>query len=142
MRLTFVLFTLILSPLLFSQGKINAVVKGFENNRGVCRACLFDTESAFAGKGKPIVCKEVSINSQEASIVFEHIPQGSYAIALFHDENNNARMDKNFLGIPKEGYGASKNKLPFAAAPKFEENKFVVTNGFVTNLTIKLRYIL
>jgi uncharacterized protein (DUF2141 family) len=142
MRFTFVLFTLLLSPFLFAQGKINAIVNGFENNKGVCRACLFDSEAAFAGKGKPIVCKEVSIKSQQASIVFDQLPQGSYAIALFHDENNNARMDKNFLGIPKEGYGASKNKLPFAAAPKFEENKFVVTNGLVTNLTIKLRYIL
>lgn len=48
-------------------------------------------------------------------------------------------MDKNFLGIPKEGYGASKNKLPFASAPDFDDNKFQVLQNTITNLTIRLR---
>jgi uncharacterized protein (DUF2141 family) len=45
------------------------------------------------------------------------------------------------LGIPKEGYGASKNSLPFAAAPGFNSNKFEVKNNASTLLTIKLRYL-
>jgi uncharacterized protein (DUF2141 family) len=50
-------------------------------------------------------------------------------------------MDKNFLGIPKEGYGASKNKLPFAAAPSFNENRFAVEHNTTVRLTVKLRYL-
>jgi uncharacterized protein (DUF2141 family) len=48
-------------------------------------------------------------------------------------------MDKNFLGIPKEGYGASNNKLPFAAAPSFNDNKFILGKGETKHLSIKLR---
>ena len=40
---------------------------------------------------------------------FNDIPPGTYAIAVFHDENANGKLDKNFLGIPCEGYGASNN---------------------------------
>jgi len=35
------------------------------------------------------------------------IPPGTYAIACYHDENDNGKLDTNFLGIPKEGTGAS-----------------------------------
>ncbi|RZK15020.1 MAG: DUF2141 domain-containing protein [Flavobacterium sp.] len=53
--------------------------------------------------------------------------------------NRNNKMDKNFMGIPKEGYGASQNRLPFASAPTFNDNKFVVENNTITKLAIKLR---
>jgi uncharacterized protein (DUF2141 family) len=58
---------------------------------------------------------------------------------VFHDENNNNKMDKNFLGIPKEGYGASKNKLPFASAPTFNDNMFMLKDGATGNVLIRLR---
>jgi uncharacterized protein (DUF2141 family) len=48
-------------------------------------------------------------------------------------------MDTNFLGIPKEGYGASKNKLPFASAPTFADNKFDVGANNTINIEIRLR---
>jgi uncharacterized protein (DUF2141 family) len=48
-------------------------------------------------------------------------------------------MDKNFLGIPSEGYGASKNKLPFASAPTFKDNQFVVVNKVTVSIGIRLR---
>ncbi|MER3465188.1 MAG: hypothetical protein C4329_13040 [Chitinophagaceae bacterium] len=104
--------------------------------------CLFNNAAAFADDGRPVACKVMSIIDKESQMEFDNIPQGTYALVLFHDVNNNGKFDKNFLGIPKEGYGASKNKLPFAAAPKFDENKFVVTNNSTVYLPIKLRYIL
>jgi uncharacterized protein (DUF2141 family) len=48
-------------------------------------------------------------------------------------------MDVNFMGIPKEGYGASKNKLPFASAPTYNDNKFEVADKTVIRLKVKLR---
>lgn len=84
-------------------------------------------------------CVTAGIRDKEASLSFTNIPPGIYAIFLFHDTNNNNRMDKNFLGIPKEGYGASRNRLPFAAAPGFQENKFQVAPNSSVRLHIKLR---
>jgi uncharacterized protein (DUF2141 family) len=124
----------------FAQGKVEAQVTNFSNSKGVCRACLFNTESSFNGKeGKAVQCVQVPVSNKTAKVTFENIPPGNYAVSVFHDVNNNNKLDVNFLGIPKEGYGASKNKLPFAAAPAFADNLFTVKANAVTSLSIRLR---
>jgi len=122
----------------YAQNKIIATIIGFENDKGLCRACLFNSESGFKN-GKPLECVQVPATNKKATAIFENIADGTYAIFVFHDSNNNGIMDKNWLGIPKEGYGASQNKLPFAAAPKFESNKFSVKDKAIHQLSIKLR---
>jgi uncharacterized protein (DUF2141 family) len=123
-----------------AQAKVVAEVINFENNKGVCRACIFNNAASFNGEGgEPLKCVQVPVKNKTAVISFEGLQQGTYAIFLFHDVNSNNKMDKNFLGIPKEGYGASKNKLPFANAPNFNENKFTLENGTSLQLKIRLR---
>ena len=124
-----------------AQNKVVVQVTNFENNKGVCIVCLYDNAKAFAGKGQPVNCTAVSIANEVANACFENIAEGTYAISVIHDANNNKKFDTNFLGIPTEGYGASQNKLPFAAAPKFDENKSIVSANSTTTSTIKLRYI-
>lgn len=123
-----------------AQSKIVAEISNFENNKGVCRACLFNNASSFKGEsGSPVECVQVAISNKKSQVQFNNVPAGTYAVFLFHDTNGNNKMDKNFMGIPKEGYGASQNKLPFAAAPTFSENSFNVNNGTTVRLAIKLR---
>jgi uncharacterized protein (DUF2141 family) len=123
-----------------AQAKVVAEVINFENNKGVCRACIFNNAASFNGEGgEPLKCVQVPVKNKTALVSFESLQQGTYAIFLFHDVNSNNKMDKNFLGIPKEGYGASKNKLPFANAPNFNENKFTLENGTSLQLKIRLR---
>ena len=122
-----------------AQGKIIVTVTNLVNNNGVCKTCLFTNASSFAGKGPAFKCAELKIQNKKAVVIFDAVPDGAYAIAVFHDENNNNKMDKNFIGIPKEGYGASKNKLPFASAPTFKENRFEIKPGSTINITIRLR---
>lgn len=121
-------------------GRVSASVYNIRNNKGVCRICLYNNADAFAGKGAPLKCATVSISGKSAYAAFEDLPVGEYAISVIHDENNNNAFDKNFLGIPKEGYGASGNNLPFASAPEFKDNKFRVNANQVT-LKIRLRYL-
>jgi uncharacterized protein (DUF2141 family) len=124
-----------------AQNKIVVQVTDFKNNKGVCIVCLYDNDKAFAGKGQPFSCSTVGITNKVANASFENVAAGTYAVSVIHDANNNKKFDTNFMGIPTEGYGASQNKLPFAAAPKFEENKFSVSANTTTTSTIKLRYI-
>ncbi len=123
-----------------SQSRIIADISNFDSNKGVCRACLFNNASSFKGEsGSPVQCVQVAVSNNQSQVQFENIPAGTYAIFLFHDTNGNNKMDKNFMGIPKEGYGASQNKLPFASAPTFNDNKFTVNGGSTIRLNIKLR---
>ena len=107
-----------------AQSRIVAQISNVRNDKGVCRVCLFDNPVSFSGEGgAPVQCLQAPVKNGTAEAVFEKVQHGTYAVAVFHDANNNSKMDKNFLGIPSEGYGASRNKLPFANAPGFNENK-------------------
>ena len=124
----------------YSQSKIVVQISNLRNNNGVCRVCLFNSEATFSGKGgTPVLCVEVPAKEGATEALFKNVVPGAYAIAVFHDANNNKQMDKNFLGIPREGYGASRNKLPFAGAPEYKDNKFTVTDKTITTLRIRLR---
>lgn len=125
-----------------SQGKIDVQISNFRSNSGICMVCLYKDAEAFSGKGVPFRLLKVPVTKQAASAVFDNIPAGNYAISVIHDANGNNRFDTNFIGIPTEGYGASQNKLPFAAAPKFSENEFRVDSTGETSVRIRLRYLL
>ena len=137
-KIVFFLVILLTSAHLPAQNKIEATINNFENNKGLCRACLFNSAASFE-KSDPFLCLQVNVIGRTARVVFDNVPDGTYAIFVFHDANNNNKMDKSWLGIPSEGYGASKNKLPFAAAPKFDANKFFLSNNLNLKLNIRLR---
>ncbi len=132
-------FLLVSVKHVFAQGKIVVTITNLVNNKGLCKACLFNDASSFAGNGPALKCVDVPIKNKTSNIVFDEVDDGSYAIAVFHDENRNNKMDKNLLGIPREAYGASKNKLPFASAPTFGENKFLFHGNDTMQILIKLR---
>jgi uncharacterized protein (DUF2141 family) len=122
---------------MMAQVAVNATIVNFRNDKGLCRACIFNSAEAFE-KSQPVKCMAMAPVQKKADIIFTDMPPGNYAIFVFHDANNNAKMDTNFLGIPSEAYGASQNKLPFAAKPKFAANQFTLTS-FDKYLTIRLR---
>ena len=139
-RLSFVLVIGLLSKFAVAQGKVVVTISNVKNDKGVCRTCLFNNAAAFQGEaGDPLQCLAITVKDKTAQGTFENVPAGKYAVMVFHDENNNNKMDKNFLGIPKEGYGASKNKLPFASAPTFNDNMFMLKDGATGNVLIRLR---
>lgn len=141
MKIIFSFFLLIFAIAVKAQGTITVKVSNLKSNNGVARICLFDNAAAFNGEGKPVQCVAAAITNKIASAVFQNMPAGTYAVSVFHDVNSNNKLDVNFLGIPKEGYGASKNKLPFASAPVFAENQFTLQSGAHVQLPIKLRHL-
>ncbi len=70
---------------------------------------------------------------------FEGIPSGTYALVVLHDENMNGKIDTNWLGVPKEGYGFSNDAKAASGAPSFSQTSFVY-DGTTLNLAITLRY--
>lgn len=125
-----------------AQSRIMVEIRNFRTETGICIICLYDNAGAFSGKGEPLRILRIPVSNKGVSAVFEDIPAGTYAISVIHDANSNNRFDTNFIGIPVEGYGASQNKLPFAAAPRFDENKFSVHASADAAINIRLRYLL
>ena len=57
------------------------------------------------------------------------LPVGDYAVTTFLDENNNAKLDTNMMGIPKERFGFSNNPTILTGAPSFQECEFSVSGA-------------
>ena len=45
--------------------------------------------------------------AETLSVVFDDLAPGTYAVGAYHDENNNSRLDTDFIGYPTEGYALS-----------------------------------
>lgn len=55
------------------------------------------------------------------------LPSDTYAVAVFHDANDNTVMDKNMFGVPTEIYGFGNNARATFSAPSFEEAAIELT---------------
>ncbi|WP_400079858.1 DUF2141 domain-containing protein [Winogradskyella sp. R77965] len=119
-----------------AQNKHNIIVtvKNANSNEGKMFIALYKTESSFLNTTYKAVKSEIKDN--QCTITFEDIPDGIYAVSIFHDENNNGKLDSNFFGIPKEDYGCSNNAKGFMGPPKWEDAKFQLNKN--ESLTIKL----
>jgi uncharacterized protein (DUF2141 family) len=67
-----------------------------------------------------------------AVVVFENVVPGRYALSFIHDENDNKKLDTNLIGIPKEGFGYSKDAMGRFGPPKFDDAVLTVPAGPVT----------
>jgi uncharacterized protein (DUF2141 family) len=114
-------------------------VAALRNSQGTLNCRLFADASAFPG-GEGFRTLRVPITGAQASCAFNDLPPGTYAVAVVHDENGNGRLDKNFLGIPSEGYGVSNNRTYAASSPKWDESRFSVKASEPLVLRVGLRY--
>lgn len=123
-----------------AQSAVDVNIRKIRNGKGVCCVVLFADAVAFPGAyTKAVASKVVRARAGEEKVRFEKIPAGTYAIAVIHDENEDGKLNTNFIGIPTEGYGASNNRLPLASAPKFSMSSFTVT-GKDKSVDIDLKY--
>ncbi len=126
-------FCFLLFSFTFSQNATLSIsVNNAKSNTGKIYVAIYNSKTNF-------LVKHVAGNSQlitknAAPFSFD-LPKGTYAVSAFHDENNNGKLDKNMLGIPKERYGFSNNAKGFMSAPSFEQAKILV-NG---NKTIEIK---
>ena len=85
-----------------SLSKLVINVSGMENTNGKLNVALYNNSDNF--NNPELVYKELflTLSSQSMTVTFDSIPAGTYAFALFHDENDNQVLDQNFLNIPQE----------------------------------------
>jgi uncharacterized protein (DUF2141 family) len=81
-----------------------------------------------------------SIARRASACRFAAVAPGAYAVAVVHDENGNGRLDRNLLGIPTEGVGASNNPVSHFGPPKFGDARFDYSGGIVT-LSVQMHYL-
>ncbi|WP_105046059.1 DUF2141 domain-containing protein [Polaribacter gangjinensis] len=98
-------------------------VFGLKKNTGKVFLAVFDNEGTFLKTDKEVKGMSVIIVNNKAIAQFKGLKKGDYALSLFHDKNNNNKLDTNFIGIPKEPYAFSNNATGFMGPPSFKDSK-------------------
>jgi uncharacterized protein (DUF2141 family) len=127
-------------PLPEKKGIIIIEVEGSRNDKGYLLVSLFKEANGFPTDGKKAFRKtRVNVNKGITLVEWNDIPEGAYAAALLHDENNDQKMNLSMFGLPKEGYAFSNNAMGLAGPPSFQKASFF-HQGERTVHRIKLRY--
>jgi len=119
---------MLLSFYSFSQNTLTVKVTGVTSADGNISIGLYTDADGFLKTDK--IYKGIFVKSVKGTTkaVFENLPKDTYAIGVFQDQNANAKLDTNFLGIPKEPLGFSIGKLKTFGPPSFVECSFEVAS--------------
>lgn len=118
---------------------ISAPIQGLRSSKGVVRCGLFNSAAAFPKAGQQVLAVNAAVANGQATCVFNTIPPGTYAIVVFHAENNEMQIQTNMLGVPKQGYGFSRNPSTSLGAPAFKDAATAYSGGAVS-WPIALKY--
>ena len=123
------------------DSQIRVQIDGLRNDKGQVLCSLFSSAADFPKHtDKAVAHAQSAISSGQAICEFPGVAPATYAISVFHDENSNGKMDTNFMGIPREGVGASNNARGHFGPPKFDAAAFSFSGGRL-DLKITIYYL-
>jgi uncharacterized protein (DUF2141 family) len=96
------------------------------NDKGTLLAQIFIGQDNYK-KGIAQGNKMIPAKTGEATLLFDNLEPGEYVVRMFHDENNNQKMDSNAFGMPTEGYGFSNEAIGNMGPPKYKDMLVVIT---------------
>ncbi len=115
---------------------IELKVENITELNGTLLWSIYDNESDYNNDAQPLLAGRSRVTAASIRLTLHDLPDGEYAVKLFHDANDNGEMDSNLLGLPQEGYGFSNNAGSFGPA-SYADAKVIVDSN--TKILITLR---
>ena len=120
--------------------RLEVGVDQLRSAKGLLRICLTSDPDSFpacVGDAHAVVR---NVPAGTTTIHFDGLPHRNYAMALIHDENGNHKLD-TFAGIPREGFGFSRNPAIGFGPPRFSAARFAVARD-AERQQVRMRYML
>ena len=110
---------------------LTVVISKLRTNAGLVNVGLYNTKEGYLSRGTidPFRKAKIAVDDYTAEYTFKQIPFGEYTIKYFHDENENGKIDFNFLRLPVEPYGFSNNAHGALGLPQYNRAKFIIESG-------------
>jgi uncharacterized protein (DUF2141 family) len=89
-------------------------------NSGPVMVAVYDKAQDFPAPQKGLTGQAIEAHADSAVAIFHGLAAGRYAVAAYQDLNRNGKFDKNFLGLPTEPYGFSRDARGSLGPPSFE----------------------
>jgi uncharacterized protein (DUF2141 family) len=124
-----------------SPAALEVSISGLRNMKGNVLVCVTANPRFFPDCSKDPKSFRATVPARDsAQVSFRGIAQGTYAIALVHDENGNSKMDMAIF-LPREGFGFSRNPAIVTGPPKFKAAAFAIDAAEVSQ-QVKMKYML
>ncbi|MCD4812834.1 DUF2141 domain-containing protein [bacterium] len=108
-----------------TKGTLIVQIKQLRNDRGNLKVSIFNKPDGFPVGGKNALRNLiVPITPTQTEAVFENLPLDSYAVSIWHDENKDNKINTNWIGMPKEGLGVSRDAKGSFGPPKYHDARF------------------
>jgi uncharacterized protein (DUF2141 family) len=126
------------------KGQVTVDVVGLHSGEGRVLVALYCGEEGFPGQIKKACASQVanaaSAKGKRVRMVFEGVAAGEFAVSMFHDENSNSNLDRNFLGIPKEGWGTSRDAKANFGPPSYADARLPLKAGEHKQIVVHVQY--
>ena len=107
-----------------SNLELQVKVQNIRSSSGMIVITLYgDRPEEFLQSGRKIDRERVPAKTGIVTACLVLPKPGTYAIAVYHDEDGDRKVTKSAFGIPTEGYGFSNDALVHLGPPKFNEVK-------------------
>jgi uncharacterized protein (DUF2141 family) len=128
-------------PAAAKTGQVTVDVVGLHSAEGRVFVALWCGAAGFPGEPKKACASKVA-NAQKGRlrVVFEAVRAGEFAVSMIHDENSNNTLDRNFLGIPKEGWGTSRDAKASFGPPSYSDARLSLGAGEKKQVVVHVQY--
>ena len=123
-----------------ATGELSVEMSNLRSHKGMVRVCLTADPDNFPACIDDAQAVTRSIPASTTSVRFDGLARGDYAVAVIHDENNNRKLD-TFAGIPREGFGFSRNPPVTFGPPRFAAARFTLSSD-AEKQQVRMRYLL
>jgi len=107
-----------------------------KSDRGTVKGAAYTSAETWLKDGQAAQLA-MAPAAEKTVLVYRNLAAGSYAVSLFHDDNENGKFDTNVAGIPIERYGFSRDARGRMGPPAFADAVFELTGD--TTITVNLR---
>lgn len=121
-----------------SNHTVNITINNIKESTGNLRIAVYAGKENY--QKNALIDTSFVAGAQNSKTIKLLLPKGEYAIGVFHDLNDNEELDKNFMGIPTEGFGFSNKSMGTFGPPSYEDTKFKVDKN-ATSVEVNLKHL-
>ena len=101
-----------------SAATVEVKVSGVAGGKGKINAAVCDKEHflkdcTYSGSAQA--------KAGQTMVTIDNVPKGTWAVLVYQDENQNNKLDRNFIGMPTENYAFSRDARGKFGPPDFND---------------------
>lgn len=120
-----------------SAADLTIHIDNIKKSSGSILIGIYDSAENFLKPNGMVARMKLDANVEGVRYTFQDLPVGQYAVSVFHDEDGDNKLKTNFMGIPREPIGMSRDAKGNFGPPQFSDAVFELQEAG-TGITVTL----